>query len=89
MDTHAVDLRRLNKPRQPTSSCCGSIGSLGIQPQDQTPGTHPADVTWRTTMIRKAAYFRSLRHVDCVGKELEDWLAAEQEIDELLARLPA
>ena len=33
-------------------------------------------------MIRQAAYFRSQKRNQCDGKELEDWLAAEKEVDE-------
>jgi nicotinamidase-related amidase len=36
-------------------------------------------------MIRRAAYLRSLNRGSRPGNELEDWLAAEQEIDELIA----
>jgi Protein of unknown function (DUF2934) len=44
--------------------------------------THPGvERAWREKCIRDAAYFRSLRRAPCVGKELEDWLAAEREID--------
>jgi hypothetical protein len=37
-------------------------------------------------MIAEAAYFRAERHGFTPGHELEDWLAAEQEVD---ARLRA
>jgi len=44
--------------------------------------THPGvEIAWREKRIRDTAYFRSLRRPPCPGKELEDWLAAEQEID--------
>ena len=48
--------------------------------------THPdAEHAWREKCIRDAAYFRSLRRVPGVGNELEDWLAAEREIDDVRA----
>jgi hypothetical protein len=37
------------------------------------------------SIIRRAAYLRSLNRGLQPGKELEDWLAAEQEIDHLIA----
>jgi hypothetical protein len=36
-------------------------------------------------MIRRAAYFRSLNRGFQPGKELEDWLIAERQIDDLIA----
>lgn len=51
--------------------------------------THPAaERAWREKQIRDAAYFRSLRRPPGCGKELEDWLAAEQEIDGLRMNRP-
>ena len=49
--------------------------------------THPdVERAWREKQIRDAAYFRSLRRAECPGNELEDWLAAEQEIDDACAK---
>jgi hypothetical protein len=42
---------------------------------------------WREKMVREAAYFHSQRRRPCPGKELEDWFAAEREVDESLGRL--
>ena len=39
----------------------------------------------RYRMIAEAAYFRAERRGFVVGSELQDWLAAEIEVDELLA----
>jgi hypothetical protein len=36
-------------------------------------------------MIRRAAYLRSLNRGFQPGNELEDWLAAEREVDDLAA----
>ncbi len=48
--------------------------------------TNPAaEAAWRQRLIRDAAYFRSLRHPPGPGRQLEDWLAAEKEIDARLA----
>jgi len=51
--------------------------------------THPGvERAWREKQIRDAAYFRSLRRPPCPGKEMEDWLAAEREIDNVCAKRP-
>jgi hypothetical protein len=42
------------------------------------------DAAQRRAMIAEAAYFRSERHGFTPGHELEDWVAAEQEVDALL-----
>jgi Protein of unknown function (DUF2934) len=46
---------------------------------------NPVALVWREEMIRRVAYYRSLQRQPCLGKELEDWLAAEREIDDLIA----
>ncbi len=40
----------------------------------------------RVVLIRDAAYLRAARRGFTPGHELEDWLAAEQQVDEFLAR---
>ena len=48
--------------------------------------THPeVEAAWRNRLIQEAAYYRSLKRRPCQGKELEDWLAAEKEVDEHLS----
>ncbi len=48
--------------------------------------THPAvAAAWRDKLIREAAYFRSQKRPAREGGELEDWVAAEKEIDALLS----
>jgi aryl-alcohol dehydrogenase-like predicted oxidoreductase len=42
----------------------------------------------RNAMIAEAAYFRAQRHGFTPGHELEDWIAAEKEIDALLSGAP-
>ncbi|MGO9593890.1 MAG: DUF2934 domain-containing protein [Steroidobacteraceae bacterium] len=39
----------------------------------------------RHAMIAQAAYFLSERRSFCAGRELDDWLAAETEVDRILA----
>ena len=46
---------------------------------------HPVTQGWREPMIRRAAYFRALNRGFQPGRELEDWLAAEREVDDLAA----
>jgi DUF2934 family protein len=46
----------------------------------QTTGQPPAE---RRDLIAKAAYYRAERRAFQAGHELEDWLAAELEIDQL------
>jgi Protein of unknown function (DUF2934) len=49
--------------------------------------THPGvEHAWRQKRIRDAAYFRSLHRPAGPGKEVEDWLAAEREIDDVCAK---
>ena len=57
-------------------------------PKQRGPGlpdpycTHPdVERAWRQKLIRDAAYFRSLKRQPASGKEVEDWLAAEEEIN--------
>jgi hypothetical protein len=45
------------------------------------PDEHAA----RKAMVAEAAYFRAERHGFAPGHELEDWVAAEHEVDALLS----
>jgi hypothetical protein len=47
------------------------------------PRSAPED---RQSLVAKAAYFRAERRRFQPGHELEDWLAAEAEVDRRLAR---
>jgi hypothetical protein len=40
---------------------------------------------WRHEMIAQAAYFLAKRRHFAPGHEIEDWLAAEAEVDEVMA----
>jgi hypothetical protein len=49
--------------------------------------TNPTvEAAWRNRLIRQAAYFRSQKRQPGAGKELEDWLAAEREVDDCLSQ---
>jgi hypothetical protein len=53
--------------------------SKGASSQSSKPTrSGPIDADRRRTMIAEAAYYRSLR---LGGTEIENWLAAEQEVD--------
>ena len=81
----SIDPSRRDTARR-AASCSGEqISSAGPMPFDIRPNLHPASHGWRESMIRRAACLRSLNRVFQPGKELEDWLAAEQEIDHLIA----
>lgn len=69
----------------PVAVSSGSSNRAHVTASDPTLQPHPAALGWREDMIRRAAYLRSLQRNCAPGKELEDWLAAEREIDELLA----
>jgi len=50
---------------------------------ENPPRQAPIDAAQRRALIAEAAYYRSLRHT-LAGHEVEDWLAAEQEVDSRL-----
>jgi Protein of unknown function (DUF2934) len=54
-------------------------------------GTASISSDGRQSMVAQAAYFRAERRGFEPGHEVEDWLAAEREVDDLLqqAELPA
>ena len=81
----AIDPSRCGIPHRAAS--CGSeqISSAASRPLDIGPYRHPAALGWREPMIRRAAYLRSLNRGFQPGGELEDWLAAEHEVEDLIA----
>jgi Protein of unknown function (DUF2934) len=78
----AIDPSRRGTRRQAASPGGKQISSAGRVPIDVRPYVHRG---WREPMILRAAYLRSLNRRFQPGKELEDWLAAEQEIEHLIA----
>jgi hypothetical protein len=44
----------------------------------------PADRKHREELIRRAAYARSQLRRPCIEHQIEDWLAAEAEVDAML-----
>jgi hypothetical protein len=81
----AIDPSRGDTPRHAVPGGSEQIRSAPPVLLDIRPYLHPATQGWREPMIRRAAYLRALDRRFQPGKELEDWLAAEQEIEELMA----
>ncbi len=75
MSTHILDMTIPEVP--------GTCAAAMADPRTTNPLVEQA---WRDKLVREAAYFRSQHRRPCPGKELEDWLAAEREIDGVLGR---
>jgi hypothetical protein len=60
----------------------------GISGRDAPP---PGDfaIRDRHRQIAEAAYFKAQRRGFAAGRELDDWLAAEQEIDRAMRPVPS
>jgi len=62
-------------------------GRFRVGSESGSKATAPGEgAARREGMIREAAYFRAERRAFAPGYELEDWFAAEREIDCALAR---
>lgn len=73
--------------REPLAVRQGSIGAVAHAPAAVTSQSGPLiPASLRHDMIRDAAYFRAQARGFVPGKEIEDWLTAEQEIEELIVR---
>jgi hypothetical protein len=81
----AIDPSRRDTPRRAAPGGSEQISSAPPVLLDTRPYVHPATRGWRVPMIRTAAYLRALDRRFQPGKELEDWLTAEQEIEDLMA----
>jgi hypothetical protein len=69
-----------------------AISGLAKAPGAAVKSGQPAAVlsaAQREAMIREAAYFRAERRAFAPGGELEDWFAAEQQIDDALTQSAA
>lgn len=63
----------------------GSVtGAGGMYGQSRASPLIPASL--RHDLIRDSAYFRAEARGFAPGRDLQDWLAAEQEVDELIVR---
>lgn len=74
-----------------TATATGPTG-VTSQPTSLVRSTVARSKSWsgedRYQMIAEAAYFRAERRGFLSGSELQDWLAAEAEVDDLLGDLP-
>jgi hypothetical protein len=75
MITHILDMTI----PEVTGTCAAAIAD----PRTTNP---LVEQTWRDKLVREAAYFRSQHRRPYRGNELEDWLAAEREVDAALGR---
>jgi hypothetical protein len=62
---------------------CDLPGTGRLEIVTLTNGLVPMSL--RHDMVSEAAYFRAERRGFSPGHEIEDWLAAEEEVDELIA----
>jgi hypothetical protein len=91
-----MDLERsLSQRNEPVAERSrNSISAHSLSPQRRPMSTHPTDpspfsrpkpaedLVLRHERIERAAYLRAVRRGFEPGHELEDWLAAEKEIDQ-------
>jgi hypothetical protein len=75
MNTRILDMTAPEVP--------GVCAAATADPRTTNPLVEQA---WRDELVGEAAYFRSQHRRPCPGKELEDGLAAEREVDESLRR---
>lgn len=71
----SVESSNMAKHRNALLLCDGTL-DIPDQPRQQREG-----------LIRKCAYYKALQRRFTPGRELEDWLAAEREVDDWLKRL--
>jgi len=74
----AASVRAPTKPEQAAASAAPQGGSEKTAPETICPEE-------RYGMIAEAAYYRAKRRGFARGSEFDDWLAAEAEIERLLA----
>lgn len=83
MATRPARISRAKKPSAAAVAAAKSLGSVA-GPPDSGPGSTFIEPERRRAMIAKAAYYRAEQRGFEPGHELEDWCAAETEIDTLL-----
>jgi hypothetical protein len=74
--------RTANEPAVAQRAAGGPAGTPSVGFKEPVAAGGPAE---REAMIREAAYFRAEHRAFAPGNALEDWLAAEREIDSQLA----
>jgi hypothetical protein len=67
------------------------MSDKSTNPEIATDSPPPHDFAWegREKLIREAAYFKAQERGFIPGHELDDWLAAETEIDEASKPTPS
>lgn len=90
MTTHPQTWRRHAKasgarvPARASTTLEARTGTAGTGTADDPRGKASVDEATRHQMIACAAYYRAERRGFANGQALQDWLAAEAEIDRLL-----
>jgi hypothetical protein len=81
----------MNEQRARTATAAAKARAKRAEPNAVTAVAAFDEPARRTTMIAEAAYFRAEKRGFSPGQQLDDWLAAELEIDRTLAdeRAPA
>ena len=75
MSRHVLEMTNVG----PSPACAAAMAD----PRTTNP---LAEQAWRDKLVREAAYFRSQKRGGSRGSELDDWLAAERDVDESLGR---
>lgn len=80
--------RTLVKPNAIRVAAPGPAKAADVAIAANLPAAHPTAAA-REAMIREAAYFRAERRAFAPGGELEDWFAAERQVDGALIQSTA
>ena len=67
----------------------GMTDTYAIQAIRGVPAVYAAEMELRHRKIAEAAYYKSEHRGFSPGREIEDWLEAEREIDEASTPLPS
>jgi hypothetical protein len=70
---------------EPASAATASKTNIPAKPDGAAAGALAIPAPTRETMIREAAYFLSEHRGFAPGAELEDWFAAERDVDRILS----
>lgn len=81
----STDTKQLKHARQPRAKPPNKVEEAAAQPSVLLLGAlfeeKPFDVEARRNLISEAAYFRAVQRGFAPGSELDDWVAAEAEVD--------
>lgn len=72
------------RPTGPAAAPSAPSQTMGPTTPSSAPTTNFVEPGQRQAMIAEAAYFLAERRGFCPGSELDDWFAAESEIDRAL-----